>query len=223
MPVYYHYLSTTGLEEVKGRTLPVLPVGSIEQHCTGPLGLDALIAEALAARSCLLAENKGVTCLILPTLYYGFSPEWRGGTITLRTSTIVGLISDIASSLSREGLDKLAIINGHGGNSGILEAAAREASAEAGVTIAVMDYWRLAGVRLGHCDKQEEELLRGLLGLTGKCECPVKASLKPYRITVSNPPGTGLESPKWKSVREIVRALADALVDFASYQGGPVL
>ncbi|MCE4620596.1 MAG: creatininase family protein [Desulfurococcales archaeon] len=223
MPVYYHYQSVADIEELKGKTLPVLPVGSIEQHCTGPLGLDALIAEALAARSCLLAENRGVTCLILPTLYYGFSPEWRGGTITLRTTTLVDIISDIASSLSREGLDKLAIINGHGGNSGILEAAAREASARTGVTIAVIDYWRLAGVRLGHCDKQEEELLRGLLGLTSRCECPLKAHSKPYRITASNPPGTGLESQSWKSVGEIVRAVADAIVDFASYNGGPVL
>ena len=223
MPVYYHYQSVTGLEELKGKALPVLPAGSIEQHCTGPLGLDALIAEALVARSCLLAENRGVTCLILPTIYYGFSPEWRGGTITLRASTLIDLITDIASSLSSEGLGKLAIVNGHGGNSGILEAAAREAHAETGVTIAVIDYWRLAGVKLGHCDKQEEELLRGLLGLTSKCECPLKASSKPYRITVANPPGTGLGSQGWKSTGEVVRALADALVDFASYTGGPVL
>ncbi len=215
LPFYLHLLNIYQLREVIGESLPVIPVGSIEQHCNAPLGLDAMIAEALTARACLIAEGKGVKCIILPTVYYGFSPEWgSGGTLTLSLESFSSLLKDLIISLSRLGARKIAIINGHGGNSGLLEATAREASLLSKVVIGLFDYWRIAGVKIGHCYRQEEELMRNLLGLSYSCNCRKEIEIKPYKVAMANPPGIGVKGESIKPINEIIRSLAEALVDF---------
>lgn len=221
MPVYLHYTSTEEARRLLQGSLIVLPAGSVEQHCNAPLGLDALIAEAVAARACLLLEERGITCIILPTLYYGFSHEWLDspGTVSLRPETIISIILDVVGSLAAHGAGKIAILNGHGGNSGTLEAAARVAARKYNVTVGVIDYWRAAGLRIGHCDKIEEELAGTLLGLTNRCSCRGRVELKRYRVAMpSYPPSVGAEGSEPIGVSKLLEAVADALEDF--YRGG---
>ncbi|MCE4600280.1 MAG: creatininase family protein [Desulfurococcales archaeon] len=216
MPRYLPYMSYREFEEGVRGSLIVLPVGSLEQHCGGPLGADALIAEALAFRSCLVLESKGVSCIILPTLYYGFSPEWvkAPGTVTLSLSSLASVIDDIVSSLARHGVDKLAIVNAHGGNSGLLEAVSRELSKKYGVLLGVFDYWRVSGLKLGHCDDIERDLLSSLLYLDPDCSCEHTASIPPYRLTGQLPPDTGIEGSPSPGYRVIAYKLAKALEEF---------
>ena len=216
MPHYLPYMSYREFEEVVRGSLVVLPMGSLEQHCGGPLGSDALIAEALAFRSCLVLESRGLSCIILPTLYYGFSPEWMRapGTITLSLNSLAGVIGDIVSSLARHGVDKLAIVNAHGGNSGLLEAVSRELSLKHGVLLGVFDYWRVSGLKLGHCDDIERDLLSNLLYLDPDCSCEHMASIPPYRLTGQLQPDTGIEGSSSPGYRVIVYRLAKALEEF---------
>ncbi len=226
MPYYYHLLDAKTIKEIiKKEGLPVLPIGSLEQHCEAPTGTDALIAEGLAARACLLAEKEGVKCVILPTIYYGFSPEWstKDGTITLSIDTIYKLIRDITKSLKAQGSRKLAIINGHGGNSGLIVSISRQVHNETGIIIGVFDYWRIGDVRLGHCDSMEEALLSDLLGITLKCNCREKIIIKKYRITRTNQLGQGVSFNNKVNVNELINALAKALIDFVKYKDDPVL
>ncbi|MCE4627332.1 MAG: creatininase family protein, partial [Desulfurococcales archaeon] len=195
-------------------SLVVLPVGSIEQHCNAPLGLDAMISEVIAARACLRLESKNIACIILPAVYYGFSLEWMDspGTITLKPTTLLSLIEDIIASLAEHGAKKIVILNGHGGNSGILEAAARVSSRKYNVVVGVIDYWRVAGLKLGHCDEIEEMLMKDLLGVEQKCECEKMVTIKKYRLAVPElPTKAGAPGSETVPLGELIKRVAEAM------------
>ncbi len=111
------------LEEVD---VALLPVGSIEQHGPHlPLDSDAFDAEYLAHK---VAE----TCsdpkpLVLPLISYGVSyhHEDFSGTISISPDTLSQLVYEIGMGAARQGITKLLIINGHGGNSPALNFAAQ--------------------------------------------------------------------------------------------------
>jgi creatinine amidohydrolase/Fe(II)-dependent formamide hydrolase-like protein len=111
------------LEEVD---VALLPVGAIEQHGPHlPLDSDAFDAEYLAHK---VAE----TCsdpkpLVLPLIPYGVSYHHEGfsGTISISPDTLSQLVYEIGMGAARQGITKLVIINGHGGNSPALNFAAQ--------------------------------------------------------------------------------------------------
>src|SRR5580704_4738663 len=101
--------------------LPVLTVGSVEQHSDHlPVDTDTLSAHRIA----LLAAERCTAphVLVLPPPSFGFSPHHRAwaGTITLSLETFIGMVTDVAESLHRTGFKRLLIVNGHGGNQGPL-------------------------------------------------------------------------------------------------------
>jgi creatinine amidohydrolase len=99
----------------------VLPVGSVEQHGRhGPLGTDSLTAEAVAKG---VAERLRALCL--PPVWFGVSPHHMdfAGSITVRPEVLSQLIEDILSSLVHHGIQKILIVNGHGGNTAAISTA----------------------------------------------------------------------------------------------------
>jgi len=111
------------LEEVD---VALLPVGSIEQHGPHlPLDSDAFDAEYLAHK---VAERcSDPKPLVLPLIAYGVSYHHEGfpGTISISPDTLSQLVYEIGMSSARQGITKLVIINGHGGNSPALNFAAQ--------------------------------------------------------------------------------------------------
>ncbi len=104
--------------------LPVLPVGSVEQHANHlPVDTDSVSAFRVALAAAARCADPHV--LVLPPPNFGFSPHHRAfaGTITLSLETFVGMVSDVAESLHRTGFRRLLVVNGHGGNQGPLTAA----------------------------------------------------------------------------------------------------
>jgi len=106
-----------------------LPLGAIEQHGPHlPLTTDGLIAEGLTRR---IVERWGETFDLwqLPLVPIGLSREhdWAPGTLSLSIQGFVTLLRDLARDITRAlPARNLAIINGHGGNRGILENLLRE-------------------------------------------------------------------------------------------------
>ena len=104
----------------------LLPVGSIEQHGPHlPLDTDAFDADYLARR---VAE----TCrtpkpIVLPLVPYGVAYHHQDfkGTMSIGPETLSQLVYDIGMSAARNGISKLVIINGHGGNGPALHFAAQ--------------------------------------------------------------------------------------------------
>lgn len=116
----------------------LLPVGSIEQHGPHlPLDTDAFDAEYLAKRVAEACSDPKP--LVLPTVSYGVSyqhAEFKG-TITVRNDTLSALIFDIGMALAQNGIKKIVIINGHGGNNPALNHAAQMINREARIFVAV--------------------------------------------------------------------------------------
>ncbi|MBA4602187.1 creatininase family protein [Thermoactinomyces sp. AMNI-1] len=93
----------------------VLPVGALEQHGHHlPLGTDTIIASAIAQR----LVHQFPSFYLLPVLPFSQSFEHVKfpGAVSLRTSTLLSVLGDIVSSLEHSGIQKLIIVNGHGGN-----------------------------------------------------------------------------------------------------------
>jgi creatinine amidohydrolase len=91
----------------------VLPLGSIEQHAYLSLGTDAILAERLAVEA---AEPLGVP--VLPAQPFGMTPAFTAypGSLSLRLETYVALVRDLLGSLRGQGLRRILVLNGHGGN-----------------------------------------------------------------------------------------------------------
>ncbi len=141
----------------------ILPVGSIEQHDNLPLGTDSLIAECIAWNIADRLPMNGLEAVVIPPLYYGFSPEWMGapGTLSLSMESLCLVLKDISRSLRVNGVEKLVIINGHGGNSSLLEACVSDLSKDS-ITprILLVNYYRhIRNAKLGHACRVERSLL----------------------------------------------------------------
>ncbi len=110
----------------------LLPVGAVEQHGPHlPLDTDAFDAEYLAdavARECMDPKP-----LVLPLVPYGVSYHHADfpGTIGITPETLSQLTYDIGMAAARNGVTKLVIINGHGGNSPSLHFAAQKINRDA--------------------------------------------------------------------------------------------
>jgi creatinine amidohydrolase len=113
----------------------ILPIGAVEQHGPHlPTLTDTLIVTHLldAALERLPVD---VHAWALPALNYGKSNEHIGfpGTISLSNATLNAVLHDIAASVAAAGFRRLALVNGHGGNVAVLEAAARDIRAATGL------------------------------------------------------------------------------------------
>jgi creatinine amidohydrolase len=91
----------------------ILVLGSCEQHGYLSLLTDVKIPLALADAA---SQQSGV--LVAPPLNFGCSPYFMGypGTLSLRASTLLDLVEDLARSAYRHGFRRLLVLNGHGGN-----------------------------------------------------------------------------------------------------------
>ena len=132
MPLHPRDLSARTWPDVAAidkRTAIVLqPIGATEQHGRHlPLATDYLVAAHTAAQAVTAAGDE-LDLWLLPTLAYGKSTEHLDfpGTITLSTETLLAVLDDVGRSVARAGFRKLCFVNGHGGNSALLQVANRE-------------------------------------------------------------------------------------------------
>ena len=116
----------------------LLPVGAIEQHGPHlPLDTDAFDADHLA-RS-IAAGCSDPKPLVLPLVAYGVSYHHEAfkGTISINNDTLANLVYDIGISVAKNGIRKLVIINGHGGNAPSLNFAAQRINQDARIFVCV--------------------------------------------------------------------------------------
>jgi creatinine amidohydrolase len=97
-----------------GPEMALLPLGATEQHGAHlPCGTDTFLADYLADE---IARRLPVWRL--PTLPITVSHMHRGapGTVWITNRTLMALVTDVVLSLRTQGVRKVVLVNGHGGN-----------------------------------------------------------------------------------------------------------
>ena len=106
--------ATTTEAARRAASVAVLPVGSFEQHGPHlPLATDTNVASAIAA-----AVADRYDLLLLPPVTISCSHEHAAwpGTVSISARTLDAIITDVRESLRHSGVERLVIVNGHGGN-----------------------------------------------------------------------------------------------------------
>lgn len=115
-------------EALTPSSIIVQPVGAIEQHGPHlPFNTDLIVADAVSSA---LVDRHGDEhdLWLLPPLAYTKSNEhaWSAGSIWLGPETMLAVLNDIGRSIAKMATRRLVFLNGHGGNSSLLNVACRE-------------------------------------------------------------------------------------------------
>lgn len=97
----------------------VLPWGATEAHNRHlPYGTDTIETSAVAAESARIAWERGARVVVLPAVPFGVHTGQLDIPLCLNAnpSTQSALLSDLADSVHRAGIEKLVLVNGHGAN-----------------------------------------------------------------------------------------------------------
>jgi creatinine amidohydrolase len=122
----------------------VLPWGATEAHNLHlPHGTDVIEATALAERAGQIAHEAGAKALVLPTIPFGNNEQQldQVATISFRTSTALAILGDVARSLSSQEIDRLVVLNAHGGNE--FKPIVRDVQKETGMLIVVVNFFQM--------------------------------------------------------------------------------
>jgi creatinine amidohydrolase len=106
-------------ELVKKHKVCLLPIGSLERHGEHmPFGTDALICHTIA-----VGASKKEPCVVFPPYWFGQVHEAAcfTGAINFSTRLTLEILEALLDQIAFNGFEKIVILNGHGGNSHMLE------------------------------------------------------------------------------------------------------
>ena len=173
-PPWYEWGEMTSVELARAKQdirLALIPVGATEQH--GPnlaTATDYRVAQAFAQRIAAAIHPRAV---VLPPLPFGISHHHMkfAGTITLSAESFIAMCIDIAKSLKSNGIEHLIFVNGHMGNTAILNVVTTKLHYELGLQAATSFYFQQAADKLkqygqsprfGHACEVETSVLMAL-------------------------------------------------------------
>ena len=122
----------------------VIPTGAIEPHNRHlPEGQDFRHTTWVARRCCELAWRQCESVICLPTIPYGVDCNLLDFPLAIHVSQPVldAMISDILFSLQHHGINKIIILNGHGGNDFV--PLIRQIQTELNVFVFSCDWWKV--------------------------------------------------------------------------------
>src|SRR2546423_5477195 len=144
MPPRPYVLAEINWKAVKGTRyeVAILPWGATEPHNLHlPYGTDVYETRHISERAAEFAWNKGAKVVALPAVPFGVNTgqlDLRLA-INMNPSTQFAVLSDVASAISGQGIRKLAILNGHGGND--FKQMIRELQPKLDLFICAINWW----------------------------------------------------------------------------------
>lgn len=148
-------------EYLTQKDLIIVPMASLEQHGPHlPLYTDTVTAVEMSRR---VSELIGV--LHTPPIWMGYSPQHMHepgngrGTITMRSTTMLAIMYDVARSLIHHGFNRIIFMNGHGSNVKIVDPVLRKLRYETGALISFVKPYmeRYVGILAGLMENPPEE------------------------------------------------------------------
>jgi creatinine amidohydrolase len=145
-PRFWAELTTADFAQLDlSRTVAVLPVAATEQHGPHlPLSVDTDLVDGVVQAS-LAHLPSSLSVFFLPTQALGLSPEHARfpGTLTLRAETVIRLWTEIGESVAASGIQKLLLLNAHGGQVGVMDIVARDLRARLGMLVYSTSWFNL--------------------------------------------------------------------------------
>jgi creatinine amidohydrolase len=129
-------------ELVPAKVVTVLvPFGSLEPHGVIPNGTDSLAPVAMARE---IADR--VNALIAPVLNFGMTDAMKAypGAVSIPAEVYGPFAESVLDNLAANGFKNLVVLNGHGGNTAALNAAATKVANARRVRVLVVNWWTLA-------------------------------------------------------------------------------
>jgi creatinine amidohydrolase len=148
-------------EYLKVKDTVLVPMASFEQHGPHlPIYTDTITCYEVASR---VAEM--IAVLRTPPIWMGYSPQHMydpglgRGTITVRSSTLLNLVNDVARSLIHHGFNRIIFINGHGSNVKVIDPVLRKLRYETGALISFVKPYmeNYVGILAGLMENPVEE------------------------------------------------------------------
>src|SRR6266508_1225741 len=185
-------------QRLRNASVLCLPIGAIEQHGPHlPLNTDVIVAEAIT--SAVVARwGETFDLWVLPTLSISLSQEhdWAAGTLCVSPDSFLAMMKDLVREISRAlPARNLLIVNGHGGNRGILETIAPALQGEPALNVGILHPFDLNKV---HADTSLPDVHAGW------GETSIVLAVAPHLVRVDKikPPDKALDPAV---VRELVK------------------
>ncbi|HBG24615.1 MAG: amidase [Bacteroidetes bacterium GWF2_41_61] len=183
-----HLLNESTWKEIEKAKIKValLPWGATEAHNYHlPYGTDTMLSERVASDAAELANRDGAGAIVLPSIAYGVN----SGQIEVKLcmninpSTQMAILSDILFVLESHNIDKLIIVNGHGGNA--FQPIIRELSLEYPDTIMCsVNWWKICN---------ENDFFEQPGDHAGELETSCMQAIAPTLVSPLNVAGKGKE------------------------------
>lgn len=121
----------------------MMPMGAIEQHGPHlPVSTDTILAQWIAERAAKEMWDNGIPVVIAPTFVIANSMHHMHfpGSLSLTPGTFIQVLKEQCKSIAAQGFRKIAIVNGHGGNTAPIDVALIDINQELGFPVYNVPY-----------------------------------------------------------------------------------
>jgi creatinine amidohydrolase len=178
-----------------GYDLAVLPWGATEAHNFHlPYGTDCFQCDLIAAEAARRAWHAGARVTVLPTVPFGVQTGQLDIPlcVNLDPSTQLEVLGDIARSLSGQGIRRLVVLNGHGGND--FRQMIRELQPRVEIFLCVVDWYKVVNL---------QDFFEDLGDHAGEMETSVMLHLRPELVLPLGEAGDGAQRrSRLRAIRE---------------------
>ena len=161
----------------------VLPWGATEAHNLHlPYSTDNIETEEVAARAAERAWKAGAKLVVLPIVPFGVNTGQLDIPlcINMNPSTQALVLRDVASGLAGQGIKKLVILNGHGGND--FRQTIRELQPQVSLFLCVVNWYKILDLKSYFSDVGDH---------AGEMETSVMQYVAPERVLPLSEAGSG--------------------------------
>lgn len=173
----------------------ILPWGATEAHNYHlPYATDNLQCDHIAAESARIAWENGAKVIVLPTVPFGVNTGQLDIKldINMNPSTQLAVLEDVVDALEQQGIHKLVILNGHGGND--FRQMIRELLPRYDVFITAINWFQIEG---------QDKIFDEPGDHAGEMETSLMMHIAPQLVKPLSEAGDGAEKKsKLKAIRE---------------------